>query len=479
MTSIVWFRQDLRVADNAALYHAAQEGPVIPVFIWDDAAPLTNSQAIGAAGKWWLHHSLTALREQLGDLVVLRGDPATVLQELALETKAEAVRWNRAYDEYGIERDKKIKTELRESGLMVKSFKGNVLHEPWDIKTGSGSSYKVYSHYWRAVKARGVAAPLPVPDKIELAVGWVSLGIEALDLLPRDPNWAEGWENVWTPGEQGARERLCVFLDQGLNGYGELRNRPDLPNVSRLSPHLRFGEISPTQIWATTQMHADVHPEHATDADKFLSEIVWREFSYHLLFHFPDLPEKNWKVGFDAYPWRENAEDLRAWQRGQTGYPIVDAGMRELWQTGYMHNRVRMIVASFLVKHLRISWQHGENWFRDTLLDADVANNSASWQWVSGTGADAAPYFRIFNPYTQAQKFDPDGAYIRKWVPELKDLRAPQLFAPQDASPMDLRAAGVRLGETYPLPMVDHQTARKKALDGYEAVKAENAENAA
>ncbi|WP_150525129.1 cryptochrome/photolyase family protein [Roseibium sediminis] len=475
MTTIVWFRQDLRASDNAALYHAAQKGAVLPVYILEEGAPLTNCQPIGGAGNWWLHHSLCALKEQLGGLVLLKGDPKDLLPDLAREVGAEAVLWNRVYDRHAIERDTAIKASLKEAGVYVESFKGSVLNEPFELKTGSGGPYKVFSPYWRAVKSLPFVPPLPRPEKLELADSVLSLDVVELDLLPVTPNWAEGWETLWRPGEKGAQDRLSDFLDENLLGYGEDRNRPDLPNVSRLSPHLRFGEISPAQIWSATQMIADAHPELAKDADKFLSEVVWREFSYHLLYHFQDLPEQNWKTGFDAYPWRNSPEDLRAWQRGETGYPIVDAGMRELWQTGYMHNRVRMIVASFLVKHLRIDWREGEKWFRDTLVDADVANNAASWQWVTGCGADAAPYFRIFNPYTQAQKFDPDGTYIRKWVPELKHLPAPQLFAPQDASPMDLREAGVRLGETYPLPMVNHQSARQKALEGYETVKAQNA----
>ena len=264
---------------------------------------------------------------------------------------------------------------------------------------------------------------------------------------------------------------MHAFLKDGLQDYGDLRNRPDLPNVSRLSPHLHFGEISPRQIWHETRQHTLGNDRLEKDGHKFLSEIAWREFSYHLLYHFPTLPSENWRPTFDAYPWRESEADLRKWQTGQTGYPIVDAGMRELWQTGYMHNRVRMIVASFLIKHLRLHWRRGEAWFRDTLVDADLANNSASWQWVAGSGADAAPYFRVFNPITQAAKFDPDGTYIRKWVPELSDLATPHLFEPSQAPSFVLEEAKVVLGQSYPLPMVDHAEARKAALAGYEDVK--------
>jgi deoxyribodipyrimidine photo-lyase len=290
-------------------------------------------------------------------------------------------------------------------------------------------------------------------------------------LLPSKPNWAKGFAAEWTPGEDGARARLEAFLKGGLEGYTELRNRPDLPNVSRLSPHLHFGEISPRQVWAMTQHFADAHAGVRRDADKFLSEVGWREFAHHLLYHFPTLPERNWKPAFDAYPWQTNAKHLAAWQRGQTGYPIVDAGLRELWATGYMHNRVRMVVASFLIKHLRIDWRQGEAWFWDTLVDADLANNAASWQWVAGSGADAAPYFRIFNPMEQGRKFDPEGVYIRRWCPELAKLPNDALFAPFEALPMVLAAAGVVLGKTYPQPLVVHAEARAAALAGYQAVK--------
>ncbi len=316
-----------------------------------------------------------------------------------------------------------------------------------------------------------VAAPAPSP-RIELA-RTVGLG-ERLDdwgLLPTKPNWAQGFEATWTPGEAGGRDRLAAFLDGGLAGYAALRNRPDLPNVSRLSPHLHWGEISPRQIWAAVQLRIGAAAKLAKDGDKFLSEVGWREFNHHLIYHFPTMQERNWKPAFDAYPWRNDAQQLRAWQRGRTGFPIVDAGMRELWATGYMHNRVRMVVASFLVKHLRIDWREGEAWFWDTLLDADLANNVAGWQWTAGSGADAAPYFRIFNPMEQGRKFDPDGRYVRRWCPELAQLPNDLIHAPFEASPTILAAAGVELGRTYPQPIVAHAEARQAALAGYEAVK--------
>ncbi|MEM8916789.1 MAG: deoxyribodipyrimidine photo-lyase, partial [Pseudomonadota bacterium] len=457
MTTLVWLRQDLRLADNPALYEAAIRGPVLPVYIIDDTKAV---RALGGASKWWLHHSLTALKAALPGLVLFRGEPIRILRDLAGKSGATAVFWNRCYEPDAIARDTLAKSGLREAGLEVESFNASLLHEPWEVETNQGGPFKVYSPFWRAALAKPKVDPLPAPT-LQTPDGAPS-GIEVaeLGLLPTKPNWAEGWEQMWQPGEVGAKAAFERFLESGLKGYGTLRNRPDLPNVSRLSPHLHFGEISPRQIWSATRM-AQENGAPRKDGDKFLSEVGWREFSYHLLYHFPTLPTDNWKPTFDAYPWRESRDDLRAWQRGITGYPFVDAGMRELWHTGYMHNRVRMVVASFLVKHLRLHWRHGEDWFWDTLLDADGANNSASWQWVTGSGADAAPYFRIFNPITQGSKFDPDGAYIRKWCPELAKLPDQFLFWPSDAPELVLKEAGVMLGDTYPRPMVDHKAARE------------------
>ncbi len=471
MTTLVWFRQDLRMADNPALAAAAARGPVIPVYILDEtSAP--NGRPLGGAARWWLHHSVSRLSKALGGLVLLRGDPAVLLPELAAKVGAKRVHWNRCYEPYAIARDTALKATLSDAGVAVESFNGSLLHEPWTIKTLEGGPYKVYSPFWRACLKMPLDAPLPIPKLTIKKTAGIGDKLADWGLLPTKPNWATGFAEEWTPGEDGAHARLETFLEKGLEGYAELRNRPDLPNVSRLSPHLHFGEISPRQIWAVTQHHAAAHAVVQRDADKFLSEVGWREFAHHLLYHFPTLPARNWKPTFDAYPWQTNAKQLAAWQRGQTGYPIVDAGMRELWATGYMHNRVRMVVASFLIKHLRIDWRQGEAWFWDTLVDADLANNAASWQWVAGSGADAAPYFRIFNPMEQGRKFDPDGIYIRRWCPELSKLPNDSLFAPFQALPVVLSAAGVILGKTYPRPIVDHAEARAAALAGYVAVKA-------
>lgn len=466
MTTLLWFRQDLRLGDNPALHHAAARGDILPVYILDDAC-----QPVGEAAQWWLHHSLAALAKDLGRLVFRRGPAAEILPQLVREAGAEAVYWNRCYDPASIQRDSRIKEMLAAQGLEVRSFNGALLHEPWQIETQSGGPFKVYTPYWRAAQKAGFPQPIPKPSDISLSRQCEGDGLERLDLLPTRPNWANGWEKLWMPGEAGAMTRLEDFLGRGLAGYGELRNRPDLPHVSRLSPHLHFGEISPRQIFARLDFHLAEHPQQMADAQTFKAELGWREFSHHLLYHFPKMPSENWRSEFDRYPWREAGDDLVAWQKGQTGYPIVDAGMRELWHTGYMHNRVRMVVASFLIKHLRLHWRHGHDWFVDTLLDADVANNAASWQWVAGSGADASPYFRIFNPITQGRKFDPEGAYIRQWCPELSALPTAYIHAPFEAPPDVLKKSGVHLGRSYPAPIVDHATARKEALAGYQMVK--------
>lgn len=472
MTTLVWFRQDLRTSDNPALLAASKDGPVLPVYIHEDPISTGDNHPLGGASKWWLHHSLAALKQTLPGLVFLKGDARHLIPKLAKDAAVSNVFWNRCYEPHAIERDTEIKALLKEDGFQVQSFKASLLFEPWELKNKTGWPFKVYSPFWKTAQTIDIPEALPVPAKIEFSECPIDGSLEEFDLLPSGPNWAAGWDSIWTPGELGARQRLVEFLGTGLAGYGELRNRPDLPNVSRLSPHLHFGEISPGQIWHESQRLMNSNSDFRKDGMKFLSEIAWREFSHHLLYHFPGLPSDNWRPAFDAYPWRDAPDDLKRWQRGETGYPIVDAGMRELWQTGYMHNRARMIVASFLVKHLRLHWHHGEAWFRDTLLDADLANNSASWQWVAGSGADAAPYFRIFNPITQGQKFDPEGNYVRRWVPELKTLETQYLFEPFNAPQSVLERAGILLGKDYPLPIVDHAAARQAALDGYEQVKA-------
>jgi deoxyribodipyrimidine photo-lyase len=468
MTAIVWFRQDLRKQDNPALAAAAKAGDVLPVFILEDQAGLP--WRLGGAGRWWLHHSLTALRKDLGHLLLLRGTAQDVLPALVKQTKADAVYWNRCYEPHAIERDRQLKTTLRASGVEVESFNGNLLHEPWEVTSRRSEPIKVFTPFWRASRAKPIATPMHVPKVTLDRLAIHGERLEDWDLLPAKPNWAAAWEKQWQPGEAGALARFKAFTRHTLTDYGPHRDRPDLAGTSMLSPHLHWGEISPRHIWADIAPALD-DARQPEGAEKFLSELGWREFAYHLLYHFPTMPEENWRPEFGAFLWQGEADDLAAWQHGRTGYPMLDAGMRQLWQTGWMHNRVRMITASFLIKHLRIDWRQGEAWFWDTLVDADLANNAMNWQWVAGSGADASPYFRVFNPTLQGKKFDPDGMYIRRWCPELARLSNSDIHAPFDATPAALSRAGVSLGETYPRPIVNHEQARKAALAGYQKVR--------
>ena len=476
---IVWFRHDLRLADQPAIRAAADSGaPVICVYVFDEESE--GLRPLGGASRWWLHHSLASLKadiEQAGArLHILRGPAGELVPAIAKVTDAAGVYWTRRYDAPGIAIDKALKQELREQGIEAKSFNGQLLNEPWEIKTKTGGPYGVFTPYWKSVRARPEPDALqPRVTKIEDGV-WprsapATIALEALDLLPTKPDWAGGLRTRWTPGEAGARARLTEFLDGPLQDYASDRDRPDREATSFLSPHLAFGEISPRQIWHATRHAADENEGLDKAADKFLSEVGWREFSYHLLFHNPDLARKNYNSRYDGFPWRDaRPETVKAWQTGRTGVPIVDAGMRELWQTGYMHNRVRMIAASYLIKNLLIDWREGERWFWDTLCDADPANNAASWQWVAGSGADAAPYFRIFNPVLQGGKFDPHGDYVRRFVPELKDVPDKFIHAPWDAPREVLVKARVTLGGTYPEPLVDLKASRERALDAYKGI---------
>ncbi len=465
-----WVRNDLRTDDNPALRWAAERGEVVPVFIAGDA----TLRPLGGASQWWLHYSLQALG-QGAPLHLTQGAAWAELPRLAKVAGASAVVWSRGYAPDEIAQSKAVKAALEQAGIEAHSVHGNCLREPWEIANAEGAPMKVFTPYWKRVLAAGWNAPESAPT-----VTWRSLAgglaLADLGLLPSQPNWAEGWNEMWQPGQAGAHARAEEFFTLGLNGYGERRNRPDLPNVSRLSPAIHFGEVSVRRLAQLANQRAAQQPSLRSDADKFLSELGWREFAHHLLYHYPTLPTQNWKDGFNSYPWRNPATDptaaadLRAWQRGQTGYPFVDAGMRQLYQTGWLHNRVRMVVASFLIKHLRIHWQHGEAWFWDTLCDADAASNAASWQWVAGSGADAAPYFRIFNPFGQGEKFDPNGHYTRQYCPELALLPNEHLQQPWAAPALVLKAAGVDLGTTYPHPIVNHEAARAAAMAGYEQI---------
>jgi deoxyribodipyrimidine photo-lyase len=471
--SIVWFRDDLRLADHPALQAGTKAQALICLYLLDEKSE--SFRPHGGASRWWLAQSLRALDldlRKLGQRLVLRrGKAAEVIPALADETSAQKVYWNRRYDRAGIAADEAVIAGLKACGISGGTFPGNLLVEPGRIANKEGEPLKVFTPFWkRVLSLGGPHQPLPAPKLLPPVVeGIASDNPDDWGLEPIRPDWAGGLRESWRPGENAARQRLADFLDD-IYGYADNRDRPDKSSTSRLSPHLRFGEISAAEIFHAARFAADKGAP-PRDIEKFLSELGWREFCYHLLHRFPDLGTRNLQSRFDAFPWRDDDRALRAWQHGRTGYPIVDAGMRQLWHTGWMHNRVRMVCASFLIKHLLIDWRRGEEWFWDTLVDADPANNAASWQWVAGSGADATPYFRIFNPVLQGEKFDPDGAYVRRWVPELTKLPDKYVHKPWLASPLELAEAGVTLGNTYPQPIVDHDLARKRALAAFQALR--------
>ncbi len=465
--SIHWFRQDLRLFDNPGLLAAFENGSVLPVYILDDKSAAEFQ--MGAASRWWLHYSLQSLNRSLNDnLLCLAGDPETLIKELIEQYEIGNVTWNRCYEPWRIARDKIIKSELTQAGVEVLTFNASLLWEPWQVLKKDKTPYRVFTPYYR----RGCLAqapprePLPAPESMQLiAADDDSNDISSLELLP-DIGWDKKLEKYWQIGEEGAHQALEDFLDEGIADYKEGRNFPARKNVSRLSPRLHFGEISPNQIWYATRARSDDE-----NTAHFCTELGWREFAHSLLYFFPELPRKNLQERFNEFPWQENPEHLRLWQQGQTGYPIVDAGMRELWETGLMHNRVRMIVGSFLVKNLLLHWHHGERWFWDCLVDADLANNSAGWQWIAGCGADAAPYFRVFNPVTQGQRFDAAGDYTLQYVPELKELPEKYLFCPWAAPEEVLEDAHITLGKDYPFPIVDIKLSRERALQAFKSTR--------
>lgn len=442
MTTLVWFRDDLRLADNPALRAAVdRDEPIVGLYVLDEVSP--GVRPLGGAARWWLHHSLTSLGERLRErgstLVLGRGAAADVVPRVVADVGATAVSWNRRYGRPEREIDGGLKERLSAQGVEVRSFAGSLLFEPWNVRTGAGTPFSVYTPFWRAcLHLPSPRQPLPEPRQVPGPKRTPpSDSLTEWGLLPTRPDWAQGLREQWEPGEPAARRRLREFLSADVDHYDRARDEPAADSTSLLSPRLRWGELSPYTVW-----HAAL--ADGTDAGRFLSELGWREFAWHVLFHHPDLATENLRREFDAFPWPRLRPDLlRAWQQGRTGFPFVDAGMRELWATGFMHNRARMAAASFLVKNLAVDWRRGEQWFWDTLVDADAASNPFNWQWVAGSGADAAPYFRIFNPVLQAQKFDPQGLYAARWAPDAADIA----------------------------PIVDLAASRKAALDAYEVVK--------
>jgi deoxyribodipyrimidine photo-lyase len=476
---LVWFRRDLRLADNPALAAAIESGHTpIPIFIHD---AVQDQWSPGAASAWWLHHSLVALQQSLrelcSDLLVFHGDAETIIDGLVQQHDCPGVYWNRCYEPGVIERDKRIKKALLEGGRDCQSFNASLLMEPWQHLKKDETPYRVFTPFWKALSARlEYFDSRPAPDEMPALSAKIqesALSIDELGLLPNIA-WDAGIRETWHPGEAGAHEQLERFVETVIFDYPDGRDIPSKAGTSRLSPCLHFGEIGPRQIWNYVQqaMQQDRSTGVIKGGEAFLREVGWREFSYHLLFHFPQMPDHPLDKRFENFPWRTDyAGDLRRWQQGQTGIPIVDAGMRELWTTGWMHNRVRMIVASLLTKNLLIPWQEGERWFWDTLVDADLANNAQGWQWTAGCGVDAAPYFRIFNPVLQGERFDADGVYIRQWVPELSDLPKKWIHKPWQAPADILAEAGVLLGKDYPEPVVDLAGSRQRALECWDRVK--------
>ncbi len=472
---VVWIRDDLRLDDHPALAQAAEtDRPVVPLYVLDEESE--GIRPLGGAHKWWLHHSIQSFARTLNskgsELTLRRGRGKKEVLDVIDAVGATALYFNRRYDRAGRAVDKSIVEALGNS-VDVKGFTGNILHQPEQVETTTGGYYKVYTPFWKKLSNEEPRDPIDAPNGFKQPDAFPkSDELNDWDLLPTKPDWSGGFTEFWNVGEKAAHERFEMFCDELLGNYQNGRERPYADETSRMSPHLRWGEISPYRLWHTATAYANRRKTIPANAIRtFRQELYWRDFNAHLLYHFGDLANDNFNDRFDKFPWRSSKTDLNAWQKGLTGYPIVDAGMRQLWQTGWMHNRVRMIVGSFLTKDLLIDWREGERWFWDTLVDGDIASNTAQWQWIGGTGADAQPYFRVFNPITQAERFDKDGDYIRRFVPELKNLPAKALHAPWQIDEATLEKAGVILGETYPKPLVDHKKGRERALAAYDEVK--------
>ena len=475
-TGIVWFGQDLRVGDHPALAAAVRQcEQVLCVYI--HAPEELSGWQPGGASRWWLHHALAdlgaSLRARGGRLVLLRGPTEQSLRQAIRRSGAGSIYWNERYEPAVRRRDASLRRRLEFDGLDVQVFPGSLLHDPQTLLNKQGKPYQVFTSFWKSFLSQGrVRKPVSAPRRQNAPQKQPEgVSLASLDLLPR-PDWAEGIDRTWEPSEAAAQRKLQSFVKRNVVSYGEMRDRPDREGVSRLSPYLHFGQISPVQVWQAVQdRYKDSGSDERASVETYLREIGWREFAYHLLVYFPHTTDRPLRESFRRFGWRRNRRWLRAWQQGKTGYPMVDAAMRQLWHTGWMHNRMRMVVASFLTKHLLIPWQDGAAWFWDTLVDADLASNTLGWQWTAGCGADAAPYYRIFNPVTQGRKFDPEGAYVRCWVPELVKLPSKYIHAPREAPAEVLQEAGVRVGQDYPEPIVEHRQAREKALRAYEKIK--------
>ena len=469
-STILWFRSDLRLADNSALVAAVDKGePIVPVFIW--APDEYGDWVPGAASKWWLHKALESLRSDLDEhgarLILRTGKSLEELRDLIEKTGASRVFWNRRYEKSLRDVDAEIKRELHDDGIEVKSFNSNLLNEPHTVAAGSGQPYKVYTPYWKKVKDRKVEEPVKCDlRKLKVPDSWPQTeALSRFDLMPKK-RWYKKMESKWDISEAGAHSRLNSFLKNAVDDYDTARDRPDYQGTSSLSPYLSWGLIGPRQVMAALQERCNLRE---SGPQVYSKEIYWREFAYNVLYHFPDTPDVPLNTDYKDFPWENDQTILKRWQKGQTGYPIVDAGMRQLWETGWMHNRVRMIVSSLLVKHLLQDWLSGAQWFWDTLVDADLASNTLGWQWSAGCGADAAPYFRVFNPILQGQKFDPDGTYVKRYVPELRNLPVEYIHEPWTASKHERKSAGAA---DYPDPIIEHKKGRERALAALDKFKA-------